>query len=793
MAKKKPSRQAQPADTSVSAEDKAILDEAHTRLADAISRESEERAKAKVDIRFVALEQWDQKVRAQREGDVNGARPCLTIDKLGQYRMQILNDIRKNRPAVKVRPVDSGADVETADIFQGITRHIEDISSADIAYQAAAEWAIDAGAGYFRFTTDYVDQKSRNQEIYVKPIFDGFSVYLGPHLMPDGSDAEYGFVLEDVPLATFRREHPGAKDPTGTLDGDTSSPFWVGEESVRKAEYFYFKDTPAKLLYLSDGTDVFEDEYAEMVAKANMDDFGVPIVPTVMDSRESFKRSVKWCKLTATEILDKRDWAGKYIPIVKVVGHQKMVDGKKLTWGLIRPAIDSARMYNYFASTVTERIMQSPATPYIAAEGQIAGREQEWKEINRSRLSVVQYKPIDVSGNAVPPPERVMPAPMEQAMIHQLLTIEHDIQTSLGMFKASVGDTQSDQSGIAIRSLQMQSDTATFNFPDNLALSIRHGGRIMIDLIPKIKDVEQVIRILGPDGKAKRIQIDPNQKQSMREIPTQEGKVKRIYNLGVGTYDVTVTVGPSFTTKRMESVAIMQEAMKGNPQLTPLIGDLLFKQIDSPIADEISERLKRALPQQLQGDDEDEPPVPPKAQAKIMQMTQQMQMMNEKGQELAQENMKLKSGEASALAKINVQREEALAALELEKEVQDKKIALERSAALEKARLEREIAEAEHGLAKEKIAFERDQKLAADPNYRDVAMLPQVVEGMQAMTQAVAGAIGELANLQKQALALQEQTLAVLQNPPARSVLIGNVRKDGGGNIVGADVATRLQ
>ena len=157
--------------------DKKLLVEAHQRFKLCVDDESTERGKRLEDLRFANLDQWDSGIRNLRESDPNGARPCLTIDKLTQYRMQIINEIRKNRPAVKVRPVDSASDVDTAEMIQGLVRHIEDKSSASIAYETAALWAIDTGLGYFRFTTDYEDELSFEQEILAKPVFDAFSVY----------------------------------------------------------------------------------------------------------------------------------------------------------------------------------------------------------------------------------------------------------------------------------------------------------------------------------------------------------------------------------------------------------------------------------------------------------------------------------------------------------------------------------------------------------------------------------------------------------------------------------------
>ena len=755
-----------------------LLKDSIDGLKDAIDREADERKKQLADLKFVALDQWPDAVRKQREGDVNGPRPCLTIDKISQYRMQIINDIRRNRPAVKVRPVDSGSDPETADVIQGLTRHIEDISSADISYETAAEWAIDTGCGYFRFVTDYVDEKSFDQEIYIRSVMDGFSVYLGPHLMPDGSDAEEGYVIQDMKKSRFEREFPKAKVPTKDVL-DTDSPFWIGDESVRVAERFYFVYEPIQLVLLTDGQAMTREEYDALETK-----------PEIADERDSVKRSVKWCKLTGTEILEERDWAGIYIPIVKVTGHQKIVEGKKLTWGIVRPAIDSARMYNYWASTITEKLALAPKSPYVAAEGQLEGHEEEWAQANRSNIPVLQYKAIDVGGNAVPAPRRVEPAQMEVAMINQLKIIEHDIQTSLGMFKASVGENQGDQSGRAIKALQSQSDTATFHFPDNLALSIRHGGRILVDLIPKIYDTARTIRIIGTDDIPKQVTLDPQQAESKKTTTSIEGKVRTIYNIGVGKYDVTVTVGPSYATKRMETVDFMQDAIKGNPNLVPLVGDLMFKAIDAPMADEISKRMKKMLPPQLQDGDDQEG----KLREDLAKLSQAMQAAQQQMQQLAEENQKLKSGEGERMMKA----QQAMEELELDKKVAEEKARVAAEASAAEIARKNWVAEQEQMLKRKEAEFATHCKMQEmmPPEMVQRVYAEQGMEGdlmprvTATLTQTLGDGFGRLEAILAQSLDLQARTLQAFERP--RSVAIGAIKKNGSGEITGAEISTEL-
>lgn len=607
--------------------DEALLAQAKTRFKQCVDDYEEERKKQLEDLIFCELDQWPEEIRAARENDINGARPCLTLDKISQYILQVTNDLRKNRPAVKVRPVDDFSDVKTAEVLQGVIRRIEDISAADVAYLTAGESAVKIGEGYFRFVTDFEDENSFNQEILIKPVDDTFSVYLGPHKMPDGSDAEYGFILEDMPRERFKREFPKAKsdkqDFTNGM-GTADLKYWTSNENVRVCEYFYFDFEQKDLYLLEDGSAILKDDYENQ---------GLTL--GIVNSRKTSVKKVKWCKLTGLEILEKQEWAGKYIPIVKVEGRASTVKGKRRLKGLVRSAKDSLRAYNYWMSTLTEKMALAPKTPFIGAEGQFEGHEHKWARANTANFPYLEYKPTTVDGHLAPPPQRQGATPIEAAMIQQLSVIEHDIQTSLGMFKASVGQADPQQSGRALMALQSQTDTGTFHFPDNVAISIRHGGRILIDLIPKIYDTPRIVRIMGEDGAVSSAQIDPSQPEAMSQRQGLFGEIQTIYNLGVGKYDVTATVGPSYATKRMEQSEMMMQILQAQPEMMATIGDLLFKSFDWPMADKIAKRLQKTLPPQLQ-DAEDGQEIPPQVQAAIQQIEQQNQMLDQKAQALSQ-------------------------------------------------------------------------------------------------------------------------------------------------------------
>jgi len=703
--------------------DKKILETAQKRLRSRLDEDQEERVKQLDDLRFSTLDQWPTDVRKARENDPTGARPCLTIDKINQYVVQVTNDMRQNRSAIKPRPVDDAADVETAKIFAGLIRHIEDNSHAGVAYDTAGESAVRIGEGYFRVVTEYENEKSFDQKLMVKPIPNAFSVVLGPHVLPDGSDCEYGFVYEDVTKEKFKREWPKAKtegkDFVGLGEFDVPG---ASEDTIRVAEYFYTDFKAAELVFLADGRSMLKSEYdalpeftpapPQMGANPMMGGMPMPMIPRpeITDTRRTSIPSIKWCKITGAEILDRKDWLGKYVPLIKVIGKEAWVEGKRHCWGLVRPAKDSLRMYNYWASTITEKLALSPKTPFIGAVGQFATQGAQWDKANTQNFSRLEYDQVSIDGQVAPPPQRSQPAAMEVAMIKQLELIEHDIQTSLGMFNASVGRSAPQQSGKAILALTRESDTGTFHFPDNMNTSIRYAGRILIDLIPKIYDTRRVMQILGEDGEVTQATHDPAQQASSRQIQTQQG-VKAIYNLNVGEYDVTVTTGPSYNTKRMEAANVFTDLANSakDPVTANVMRYLAVKNSDFDSSAEAVVMLKKLLPPQLQGDGQ-QPQIPPQVQ-------QQMQAHQQQIQKLTQELQQAQAGTQQAMAKVqadaqaaqmkvaadaqsqkvksDLHREEVEAELHLKAVTQAEDIRLGREKAQAEIALKREIAEAE--------------------------------------------------------------------------------------------------
>lgn len=627
------------------------LHEARERFKRCEESSKDDRKRYIEDVKFAAGEQWPEAIRKLREGD---DRPVLVVDKIGQYIRQVVNDSRQSRPSVKIRPVDSDADVETADILQGLCRHIEDRSNADVAYDTALECAVKGGFGYVRVNTEYAHDSTFEQEICIKRIRNPLTVYLDPDCKePDGSDARFGFIVEDMIEEEYESTY-GEETPIDWQSDCSKHGSFIQGEKVRIAEYFYVEDKPQTLHLFMDGSTATDEEVKTAQEQ------GIQI-PEIKESREIPVKVVMWCKMNGKDYIEKpREWIGKYIPIVPVWGNEEDIDGEVRHTGMVHNAKDAARLYNYSRSAYAERVALTPKAPYVAAFGQVEDFP-EWEDANNKNYSVLRYNPIDAAGNAVPPPERQQAFDVPAGFAADMQISEHDIQASLGMYAASLGQPSNEKSGKAILARERSGDMATFHYHDNLARAIRHIGRIIVDMAPKVYDTARIVRILGVDGEPKMVQLNPNQQQAT--MRAQGGET--IHNIGMGKYDVSVSTGPSYTTRRQEAAEAMMQMVQGNPAMMQIMGDLMVKNMDWPGADEMADRLKLMLPPQIQQaeqkDGEQSPEVQQViAQAKqaIGQRDQQLQQAQQMMRQMQQKMQELMQGQQDKVGETQIKGKE---------------------------------------------------------------------------------------------------------------------------------------
>lgn len=663
------------------AKDDSVLSVMRSRMTMAISALSGTRDSELDDLRFYAGSpdnqwQWPNDVlqtRGSSQGPVVSARPCLTINKLPQHVKQITNEQRMNRPTIKVLPVDDKSDIEMADVFNGVIRHIEYTSDADVAYDTACENQVTHGEGYLRILTEYCDDTSFDQEIKIGRIRNSFSVYMDPMIQdPAGADARWCFITDDMTKDEYERAYPKAS-PISTLTargiGDSSINQWISETTVRVAEYFYIECEKATLNLYPGNQTALTGTPEDSLLRAM---FGKPL-----RSRQSDRERVKWCKTNGYEILEESEWAGSFIPVVRVVGNEFEVDGQLYVSGLVRNAKDAQRMYNYWCSQEAEMLALAPKAPFIGYGGQFEGYEQQWKTANTQNWPYLEVNPdvTDGQGAVLPLPQRAQPPMASSGLLQAKAGASEDIKSTTGQYNASLGMTSNERSGKAILARQRESDVGTYHYADNLARAVRHIGRQLVDLIPKIYDTARVARILGEDGEPSTVKMNPDQEEPVKKIMGPGGVVvDKIYNPRVGKYDVRVITGPGYATKRQEALESMAQLLQGNPQLWQVAGDLFVKNMDWPGAQDLAKRLQKMLDPKVMADEDNPALVAANQQMEAMnaEMQQMFKMLQNVQQSMEAKEMHIKQFEAEIKAyQAETQRISAVQAGMTPEQIQD--------------------------------------------------------------------------------------------------------------------------
>lgn len=620
----------------MSDKDDDLLKQAEKRLGICRTAENDNFNDARSDLKFLKGEHWPEDSKRQRTIE---KRPCLTINKHPAFLRQITNDQRQNRPSIHVHPVDDAADPKLSEVLEGMIRHIEYASNADICYDTSVHSAAAVGFGYFRLITDYEAPDSFDQVIKFDRIRNVFSVHIDPSTKnPDGSDMQYCFVETNMSRRELKRDYPKAESVQTAINDDDE------DKLVLVLEYYSIEETPDTLLKLTNGEVGFKTDLIDL-----------PEGVSVLQERPSFKRKVMWRKMAGfddkvpgkanpikyeprlLDVLDETEIPCSYIPVFLVIGTEVDIDGKVTYSGIIRDSKDSAMMYDFWMTSATEEVSMRPKTPYIGAEGQFAGHEEEWRQANVRTFSYLEYKPKTVNGVLAPPPARQPMADVPQGVLQMAMHASDEIKAVTGIYDASLGARGNETSGLAINSRKKQGDLSNFHYIDNLSRTVRHAGRCLVNMIPKVYSGPRIVRVIGKDDKVGHAKI--NQPGTPELTQDDQGTIQAVQqvinDVTVGKYDVTVQAGPSFSTLRDESRSAMMELSGNWPKLMDVAGDEVVKSMDWPGAQTIADRIRKTIPPEFLAEDGQGQDLPPEVKQMMDQAAQHIQELEEQLQEAA--------------------------------------------------------------------------------------------------------------------------------------------------------------
>jgi hypothetical protein len=535
--------------------------------------DDENRKQASDDKKFSAGEQWDEEVLRTRAG-----LPCLVINQIPQFVAQLVGDWRQQRNAIKVLPGEDG-DTEIASIRGDLIRSIEYKSRADRVYDVAFESTVQCGDGAFRVNVEYAKDDVFDQDIFIRPIDDALSVVWDRlSIDPTGRDARHCFVEDRLPLKEFRKKFKDA-DPNG-IGSDAKkacqSSGWLGEDDARVVEHWRMVERQ-RLLGL------FEDQSVHVIDAETLNDLtekhGQPVKTRLAPCLYAQMHLVTGWQILSGPF----EYKLNRVPIIRMTGRVVTLEDRRVRYGLVRFMKDAVRLRNFWRSVAAEHLGYTPKAQWMATESAVEGREDTIRKAHMSRDPLLVFNDEAVFGQNV---QRVDPPQLQMALLNEANINTQDMKDVTGIHDASLGIKSNETSGKAILARQREGDVASLTFYDNGNASLLEAGDVINQLIPQIYDGTRIVRLIGEDETPKLMKInDPNDPQSP--------------DLSTGAYDVALSTGASYTTRRAEAGEAMMQAIQVWPQLIQVAGDVIAKSQDWPGADKLAERLKKTIPPQF--------------------------------------------------------------------------------------------------------------------------------------------------------------------------------------------------
>lgn len=572
---------------------KQQLDEIHSeamkRFRDCEEAEDDERELARDDMVFATVggQQYDQRYERNR------SRPRYEINKIHHAINQVIGEFCQNDYSIRVRPAGGDATKDIANTYAGLIRNILNCSNfRDIRKEAFKEQCF-AGLGAFRVLTDFLDPEAFEQDVRVQWIPDAVaSVYFDPwDKDPLKRNSDYCFVVEDMDPETFKEMYPNspladvAAEPMQTRVFDTG---WVRERAIRVAEYFKKTPVKKKLLQLSTGEVVFEEDVAQILDELAQQ--GV----TVTNERMTDHYRIDWYKISGAEVLEgPTEWPGtRYIPVVPAYGYHQWIDGRLHFRGMVRHSKDPQRIYNYATSAMVEAAAKSPKDMTFVTPEQVGEHVEQYKNFNVNNNSFLMY-----SHQPDQPPPFKLPAPQVQsALIQQVQQADQDLQATIGRSAAALGNVNlapgNTPSGQAVANIQKGSDLGQVELFANADAATEALGDILLDVIPRVYDTERQVRIIQPDGK------DEFRTINQEVVDVQTGETVMFNDLHAGKYDLLITTGPSFQTQREQTFQMITQLAAADPMFMQMTADLLMQSIEHPLSEEFEKRARKQLLQQ---------------------------------------------------------------------------------------------------------------------------------------------------------------------------------------------------
>lgn len=565
--------------------DESLLEEIRENRTRADAAFHDIRKEGATDIQYVAGKVWTDADKEQR-----GNRPMVSLDELGQYVNQLINEVRLNKRAIKVTSVsvDLGSRAEKlAEARANLIRQIEYRSNApQQAYTTMFESAVQRSYGWLRVMPEFVSDDSLDQELRIVEVPNPSAVVPDPdHVMADGADLGFLYCDDWHSEGEFERRWPEAEYKPSSKVAMEVAPTWVDGKRTRVSEYWTKETTRRRLIVIASDTGV-QKHWADDLKKKGVD------IKEFLKGVENFRDrvvdvvQVKQYVTNGVEILERADWPGKSLPWVPCYGKVLFVeDGgtiKREILSLVRLARDPFKLYCWAWSAAMEVAGFSPRIPWFARKGSLSAVAKQALEESPFRpAGVIEVEATDPGNPTAPPPEFPVRPDYRLFISEYLALIEaarRAVQAAMGTSPLPTSaQRRNEKSGKALQQIEEAGQKGSFHFVDHYEAAIRRTGEILNELIPHYYDTARQLTVRKPDDTTESLMVND---------PANEDAV----DLTIGEFDVTIGTGPSFDSEREAAQELGRLLLESD--MAPQIADLAIKLMQpGPMGEAIADRL----------------------------------------------------------------------------------------------------------------------------------------------------------------------------------------------------------
>lgn len=540
-------------------------------------KEVRDRARENETAIYVRGGQWEPTVWARLAN-----RPRYTIDLIYPILKQIVGEIKRASFDITILPASGDAAKETAATYEGIIRHIENISRAKHSYNAVAKDIVSCGIGGLRVSNRFANSVNFDQDLMIDyiPNFKD-RVWFDPGSMQQThDDAEYCYILYPLTHAQYDQRF---KKGSGISVSENRSTSVVHnhKDTVVIGEYVYRKRKKKNLLLLSNGSIIEDTDQARTIIDELLSG-GL----TVISERETESETIYTRYFDGGDFLgDEVETPFEKIPIVPAYANFSVIENEINYFGVPEKLLDAQRVTNYTLSRLTEDTSLRPKSKLAMTPEQTAGHEASYKTMNIDNKPMLHYNHVD----GQPPPMYLTPAPPDPTLVTILSATTDYINRVAGMFAANMGENPGLQSGVAIDKQIDRGNNGAYDYLESMEIALTQVAMVLLPAIPKIYGDRQRVRIVGEDGSADYATL----REQIQD--RQTGRMIEVNDLSKGFYDVVVSIGPGFQNKQQETVENIIEISKVDPSLLQLGSDVLLNNINAPGLKQIAERKRRQM------------------------------------------------------------------------------------------------------------------------------------------------------------------------------------------------------